>query len=144
LGPYELHDFFLYSLLRFGFAPPRIAFLAYSAWRDAALGPWPDIPPERRHRYGIAEIKRHLGTFLWRFFQSQFKRSTIPNAPKVGSGGSLSPRGDWRAPSDAEAGAWLRALQHVPEQEPSALPTRASARAPRPARPRGNGMVRVK
>src|SRR5262249_19304918 len=68
LGPYELHDFFLYALVRFGFAPPRIAFLAYSAWHDAERGDWPDIPPELRHRYGIADIKRHLGTFLRRFF----------------------------------------------------------------------------
>ena len=78
-------------------------------------GVWPDIPPEQRRQYSIAEIKRHLGTFVYRFFQlSQYKRSAIPNAPKVGSGGSLSPRGDWRAPSDGNADAWLRNLAEVP------------------------------
>ncbi len=116
LGPYELHDFFLYYTLRFGFAPPKVAYLAYTAWRDRECGLWPDIPKDRRHEYDLAEIKKHLRTFLDRFFRlSQFKRSTIPNAPKVGSGGSLSPRGDWRAPSDAEATAWLRELDLIPD-----------------------------
>jgi NAD+ synthase (glutamine-hydrolysing) len=116
LGPYELHDFFLYYTLRFGFSPPKVAFLAYCAWHDRCQGPWPDIPEDLRHEYELAQITKHLRTFLYRFFQlSQFKRSTIPNAPKVGSGGSLSPRGDYRAPSDAEAAAWLRQLDLVPD-----------------------------
>ncbi len=102
VGPFELQDFNLYYTVRFGYPPPKVAFLAYCAWRD---------------RYGIEPIKAHLRLFLERFFQSQFKRSAIPNAPKVGSGGSLSPRGDYRAPSDAEVGAWLRALDLVPEHE---------------------------
>jgi NAD+ synthase (glutamine-hydrolysing) len=118
LGPYELQDFNLYYTLRFGFAPPRVAFLSYCAWRDRELGRWPQIPSERRHEYRLAEIKKHLGTFLYRFFQlSQFKRSTIPNSPKVGSGGSLSPRGDWRAPSDGESAAWMRQLELIPDGE---------------------------
>jgi NAD+ synthase (glutamine-hydrolysing) len=116
VGPYELQDFNLYYTLRFGYSPARVAFLAYCAWHARDEGVWPDIPPERRHQYTIGEIKRHLGTFVYRFFQfSQFKRSAIPNAPKVGSGGSLSPRGDWRAPSDAEAAAWLAALELIPD-----------------------------
>jgi NAD+ synthase (glutamine-hydrolysing) len=102
VGPFELQDFNLYYMVRFGYPPPKVAFLAYCAWRD---------------RYGIDRIKAYLRLFLERFFQSQFKRSAIPNAPKVGSGGSLSPRGDYRAPSDAEAGAWLRALDLIPERE---------------------------
>ncbi|MEA2638720.1 MAG: hypothetical protein QOF51_114 [Chloroflexota bacterium] len=116
LGPYELHDFSLYYTLRFGFAPPKVAFLAYCAWHDAQQGRWPGIPEDRRHEYDVAAIKRHLHTFLYRFFQlSQYKRSAIPNAPKVGSGGSLSPRGDYRAPSDSEATAWLRQLDFIPD-----------------------------
>jgi NAD+ synthase (glutamine-hydrolysing) len=116
VGPYELQDFNLYYTLRFGYSPARVAFLAYCAWHARDEGAWPDIPPERRHQYTIGEIKRHLGTFVYRFFQlSQFKRSAIPNAPKVGSGGSLSPRGDWRAPSDAEAAAWLAELELIPD-----------------------------
>jgi NAD+ synthase (glutamine-hydrolysing) len=118
IGPYELHDFSLYYALRFGYPPSKIAFLAWCAWRDARAGGWPDVPLERRHQYDIGQIKAHLRTFLYRFFQtSQFKRSAIPNAPKVGSGGSLSPRGDWRAPSDSEAAAWLAALDLVPDRE---------------------------
>jgi NAD+ synthase (glutamine-hydrolysing) len=118
VGPFELQDFHLYYTLRFGYAPAKVAFLAYCAWRDAAAGAWPDVPPAARRAYGIGEIKGHLRTFLDRFFrQSQFKRSCIPNAPKVGSGGSLSPRGDYRAPSDAEATPWLRALELVPDAE---------------------------
>jgi NAD+ synthase (glutamine-hydrolysing) len=116
VGPYELQDFNLYYTLRFGFSPPRVAFLGYCAWHALEAGVWPDIPVERRHQYDIGDIKRHLGTFVYRFFQlSQFKRSAIPNAPKVGSGGSLSPRGDYRAPSDAEAAAWLAQLDLIPD-----------------------------
>ena len=118
LGPYELHDFSLYYTLRFGYLPSKIAFLAYCAWHDLKSGLWPHVPPEARHSYDIGEIKKHLRTFLERFFKlSQFKRSCIPNAPKVGSGGSLSPRGDYRAPSDSEAAAWLEELERsVPGQ----------------------------
>jgi NAD+ synthase (glutamine-hydrolysing) len=116
IGPYELQDFNLYYTLRFGYPPPKIAFLAYCAWRDRTRGGWPDIPSERRHEYTLAEIKGHLRTFLWRFFKlSQFKRSCIPNAPKVGSGGSLSPRGDYRAPSDSEATVWMDQLELIPD-----------------------------
>jgi NAD+ synthase (glutamine-hydrolysing) len=116
VGPYELQDFNLYYTLRFGYPPPRVAYLAYCAWHARDAGVWPDISPEHRHQYSIGEIKRHLGTFLYRFFQlSQFKRSAIPNAPKIGSGGSLSPRGDYRAPSDSEAAAWLAQLELIPD-----------------------------
>jgi NAD+ synthase (glutamine-hydrolysing) len=118
VGPFELQDFHLYYLSRFGFRPSKVAYLAQHAWGDRARGDWPDlIPAERRHEYDLATIKRWLGVFLQRFFKlSQFKRSAIPNAPKVGSGGSLSPRGDWRAPSDAEAVVWLDELQrNVPD-----------------------------
>jgi NAD+ synthase (glutamine-hydrolysing) len=116
LGPYELHDFALYYTTRFGYPPPKVAFLAYSIWHDAQRGTWPEIPEERRRQYDLAEIKKHLETFLFRFFQlSQFKRSCIPNGPKVGSGGSLSPRGDYRAPSDGEATAWLKQLALIPD-----------------------------
>jgi NAD+ synthase (glutamine-hydrolysing) len=118
IGPYELQDFTLYYTLRFGYAPPKVAFLAYCAWHDPEAGVWPDVPPAKRHRYDIGRIKANLRVFLDRFFRlSQFKRSAIPNAPKVGSGGSLSPRGDYRAPSDAEATAWLRTLDLVPDKE---------------------------
>jgi len=119
IGPYELHDFSLYHILRFGYSPAKVAFLSYCAWHDAKRGGWPDIPREHRHQYTIAQVKAHLRTFLFRFFQTrQFKRSAVPNSPKVGSGGSLSPRGDLRAPSDSEAAAWLTALDGlVPETE---------------------------
>ena len=117
IGPYELQDFNLYFTLRFGYPPPRTAFLAWCTWRDRALGGWPDIPEEKRNQYDLAQIKAHLRTFLWRFFKlSQFKRSCIPNAPKVGSGGSLSPRGDYRAPSDSEASAWMEQLELIPDR----------------------------
>jgi NAD+ synthase (glutamine-hydrolysing) len=118
VGPFELQDFHLYYLTRFGFRPSKVAYLAHHAWADRERGDWPDlIPAERRHEYDLATIKKWLGVFLQRFFKlSQFKRSAIPNAPKVGSGGSLSPRGDWRAPSDAEAVVWLDELQrNVPD-----------------------------
>jgi NAD+ synthase (glutamine-hydrolysing) len=129
IGPYELQDFNLYYTLRFGYPPPKIAFLAYCAWRDRAAGSWPDIPVAQRHQYDLGQIKGHLRTFLWRFFKlSQFKRSCIPNAPKVGSGGSLSPRGDYRAPSDSEATAWMMQLDLVPEntsQSPGGVVSRS-------------------
>ncbi len=116
IGPYDLHDFFLYYILRFGFAPSKVAYLAHAAWHDAALGAWPEGEHVQRQAYDLATIKRHLRTFLYRFFKtSQFKRTCVPNAPKVGSGGSLSPRGDWRAPSDSEATAWLDELARIPD-----------------------------
>jgi NAD+ synthase (glutamine-hydrolysing) len=118
IGPYELQDFNLYYLSRFGFLPSRVAYLAYNAWSDRDRGDWPDLlPPEKRHQYDLATIRKWLEVFLRRFFEtSQFKRSALPNAPKVGSGGSLSPRGDWRAPSDAKADVWLEELKrNVPE-----------------------------
>jgi NAD+ synthase (glutamine-hydrolysing) len=118
VGPFELQDFSLYYTLRFGYPPSKVAFLAYCAWHDRSLGPWPDIGPAERHQYGIEQIKTCLRIFLDRFFRlSQFKRSAIPNAPKVGSGGSLSPRGDYRAPSDGEAAPWLRELERIPERD---------------------------
>ena len=116
VGPYELQDFHLYQILRYGLAPTKVAFLAWTAWRDASRGDWPDGPDVARHEYTLAEIKKHLRTFCWRFFKtSQFKRSCVPNAPKVGSGGSLSPRGDWRAPSDSEATVWLDDVERIPD-----------------------------
>ncbi len=113
VGPYELQDFFLYHVLRFGYRPSKVAFLAEHAWGDRDHGRWPDlIPPERRNEYTLSEIKHWLAVFLERFFHtSQFKRSALPNAPKVGSGGSLSPRSDWRAPSDSTAEVWLAELR---------------------------------
>ncbi len=112
VGPYELQDFFLYYILRFGYPPSKVAYLALHAWGARERGEWPDlIPEDRRHEYSLAEIRHWLEVFLTRFFQtSQFKRSALPNGPKVGSGGSLSPRSDWRAPSDGHASAWLAEL----------------------------------
>jgi NAD+ synthase (glutamine-hydrolysing) len=118
IGPYELHDFFLYHIMRYGLPPSKVAFLAWHAWRDAKEGNWPiGFPEEGRNAYDLATIKRWLGEFLFRFFQtSQFKRSALPNGPKVSPGGSLSPRGDWRAPSDSLARAWLEELKRcVPD-----------------------------
>jgi len=113
IGPFELQDFFLYYVSRFGHRPGRVVFLAEHAWRDRHAGVWPDeILPDKRSEYDRATIKRWLAVFLKRFFElSQFKRSALPNAPKVGSGGSLSPRSDWRAPSDGHADAWLEELE---------------------------------
>jgi len=102
VGPYALQDFNLYYLLRFGYSPAKIAYLACHAWRG---------------EYDLPEIRKWLRVFLERFFRNQFKRSVAPNAPKVGSGGSLSPRGDWRAPSDAAATAWLASLAQVPTKD---------------------------
>ena len=113
VGPYELQDFNLYYISRYGFRPSKVAFLSHHAWADRARGEWPDLLPiDKRLEYDLRTIKKWLGVFLHRFFQiSQFKRSAIPNGPKVGSGGSLSPRGDWRAPSDSEATVWLDELR---------------------------------
>jgi NAD+ synthase (glutamine-hydrolysing) len=118
VGPYELQDFTLFYVLRCGFRPSKIAFLALHAWGDAGQGAWPPGYPEAQRRgYELAEIRRWLRVFLHRFFAiSQFKRSAMPNGPKVSDGGSLSPRGDWRAPSDGNARAWIAELEAwVPE-----------------------------
>ncbi len=100
LGPYELHDFFLYWFLRFGFGPRRIARLAVAAFGD---------------RYDLTTIRERLLGFLRRFFANQFKRDCVPDSPKVGSGGSLSPRGDWRMPSDASVAAWIAEAETIPD-----------------------------
>jgi NAD+ synthase (glutamine-hydrolysing) len=110
IGPYDLQDFNLYYITRYGFRPSKVAFLCQHAWSDKSRGTWPDhLVSEKYREYDLATIKKWLEVFVHRFFElSQFKRSCLPNGPKVGSGGSLSPRGDWRAPSDAEAVAWLK------------------------------------
>jgi NAD+ synthase (glutamine-hydrolysing) len=118
VGPYALQDFNLFYVTRYGFRPSKIAFLALNAWGDAARGLWPkDIPQADRRAYGLREIRGWMEVFLRRFFaMSQFKRSAMPNGPKISSGGSLSPRGDWRAPSDGGAAVWLAELAaNVPE-----------------------------
>ncbi len=121
IGPYELQDFNLYYTLRYGFAPTKVAFLALAAWRDRDAGAWPEGGHVARNQYDLAAIKRNLKIFLGRFFRlSQFKRTCVPNAPKVGSGGSLSPRGDWRAPSDSESVVWMRDADRIPDQTPPA------------------------
>ena len=118
IGPYELQDFNNFYITRFGYLPTKVAFMAYSAWRNKEKGLWPDVPEDRRNEYTIEEIKCWLKIYLYRFFKiSQFKRSCIPNSPKVGSGGSLSPRGDYRAPSDSEATVWLDNAEKIPESE---------------------------
>jgi NAD+ synthase (glutamine-hydrolysing) len=113
VGPYALQDFNLYYTTRYGFAPSKVAYLAEHAWSDAAAGEWPrNIPEAGRRAYDLPEIRKWLEVFLTRFFAfSQFKRSAVPNGPKISSGGSLSPRGDWRAPSDGNAAAWLAELK---------------------------------
>jgi len=113
IGPYALQDFNLYYTLRFGFCPSKIAFLAMHAWHVDAKGDWPSgVPADQRHHYDLVAIRKWLEVFLRRFFAfSQFKRSAMPNGPKVSAGGSLSPRGDWRAPSDGNAAAWLEDLE---------------------------------
>jgi NAD+ synthase (glutamine-hydrolysing) len=112
IGPYALHDFTLFYTLRHGLRPSKIGFLAWHAWHDAAAGSWPPgFPEANRSAYDAAEIRHWLELFLKRYFAfAQFKRSALPNGPKVAAGGSLSPRGDWRAPSDGSAAAWLRDL----------------------------------
>jgi NAD+ synthase (glutamine-hydrolysing) len=113
IGPYALHDFALFYITRFGLKPSKVAFLAVSAWSDAKKGAWPDgVREADRVAYDLPTIKRWLEVFLFRFFTtSQFKRSAMPNGPKITSGGALSPRGDWRAPSDGNAKIWLEELK---------------------------------
>ena len=118
VGPYALNDFFLFYVTRFGLKPSKVAYLAHQAWKDAARGHWPaGTPDDETVEYDLATIKHWLRKFLVRFFQtSQFKRSALPNGPKVVTGGSLSPRGDWRAPSDSTARVWLDELEgNVPD-----------------------------
>ena len=118
VGPYALNDFFLFYISRFGLKPSKVAYLAHQAWGDAGAGEWPENTPEdEKVEYDLATIKAWLRKFLIRFFQTaQFKRSALPNGPKVVTGGSLSPRGDWRAPSDGAARAWLDELDaNVPD-----------------------------
>ncbi|MDT0180547.1 NAD(+) synthase [Microbacterium sp. ARD31] len=113
LGPYALHDFTLFHVLRYGMRPSKIAFLAAHAWRDQDAGAWPPgFPADDRYAYDLPTVVRWLQVFLKRYFAfAQFKRSAIPNGPKVTAAGSLSPRGDWRAPSDGNANAWLAELK---------------------------------
>ncbi|TFH53340.1 NAD(+) synthase [Actinomyces viscosus] len=121
IGPYALQDFTLWHVLRRGSRPSRIAFLAQRAWSDATAGDWPEgLPQAEKVAYDLPEIRRWLELFHRRFFTNQFKRSTLPNGPKVVAGGSLSPRGDWRMPSDAAATAWLAELER---NVPSGTPT---------------------
>ncbi|MDQ2676857.1 MAG: NAD(+) synthase [Actinomycetota bacterium] len=120
IGPYSLHDFTLFHVLRYGFRPSKIGFLAHHAWSDCERGEWPpNFPEPKRVEYSEAEIRKWLEVFCKRFFAfAQFKRSALPNGPKVSAGGSLSPRGDWRAPSDSSAQAWLQDLERWEPEEP--------------------------
>ena len=116
IGPYELQDFTLHYLVRRGMRPSKIAFYQWHTWRDRDEGSWPvGIEGADRHEYTLAEIKKWMQLFYKRFFANQFKRSTVPNGPKVSAGGAMSPRGDWRMPSDALATAWLEELNRIPE-----------------------------
>ena len=118
VGPYALQDFNLYYLTRLGYRPSKIAFLAWNAWHDVKKGAWPaNLPAGGQRAFALKEIRHWLGLFLRRFFTNQFKRSALPNGPKISSGGSLSPRGDWRAPSDGSPDVWLAELaERVPER----------------------------
>ncbi|HTR85130.1 MAG TPA: NAD(+) synthase [Reyranella sp.] len=118
VGPYALQDFNLYYLTRLGYRPSKIAFLAWNAWHDVKKGAWPaNVPASAKRAYSLAEIRKWMELFLRRFFTNQFKRSALPNGPKISSGGSLSPRGDWRQPSDSSPDVWLAELRgSVPEK----------------------------
>jgi NAD+ synthase (glutamine-hydrolysing) len=118
VGPYVLQDFSLFQVLRYGFRPSKVAFLAWHAWSDPQRGDWPTgFPDHKRPAYSLKEIRQWLQVFAQRFYSfSQFKRSAMPNGPKVSHGGSLSPRGDWRAPSDMSARTWLDEIEReIPE-----------------------------
>lgn len=117
VGPYSLQDFTLFHVIRFGYRPSKVAFLAWHAWHDAEKGEWPPgFDAARRTAYDLATIRRWLEVFVHRFFSSQFKRSALPNGPKVSAGGTMSPRGDWRMPSDASRAAWLTELENIPTE----------------------------
>ncbi len=116
IGPYNLQDFTLYHVLRRGARPSKIAFLAEKAWSDASVGDWPaGFPEEDKAAYSLAEIVKWERLFLQRFFSQQFKRSALPNGPKVMAGGSLSPRGDWRMPADVSGADWVAELDGAVE-----------------------------
>ena len=118
VGPYVLQDFSLFQVLRYGFRPSKVAFLAWHAWSDPQRGNWPTgFPEHKRPAYSLKEIRHWLQVFAQRFYSfAQFKRSAMPNGPKVSHGGSLSPRGDWRAPSDMSARTWLDEIEReIPE-----------------------------
>ena len=118
IGPYELQDFNNFYITRFGYSPSKVAFLSWIAWQNKSKGLWPDVPQDKRNSYSLRQIKKWLRVYLERFFKtSQYKRSCVPNSPKVGSGGSLSPRGDWRAPSDGEPAVWLENWKTIPEKD---------------------------
>ncbi len=119
VGPFALQDFSLFHVLRFGFRPSKIAFLAWHAWSDPGQGDWPTgFPENKRPSYSLKEIRHWLGVFVQRFYSfSQFKRSALPNGPKVSHGGALSPRGDWRAPSDMSARIWLDEIEREIPQD---------------------------
>jgi len=139
IGPYELHDFSIFYTTRYGLRPSKVAFLAYHAWRDLGQGTWPaGLPEAQRRAYTLPEIRRWLEVFVYRFFAiSQFKRSAMPNGPKVTTGGSLSPRGDWRAPSDGNARLWLDELRrNVPDSDAP------GGAAEKPERAQGKPIVR--
>jgi NAD+ synthase (glutamine-hydrolysing) len=112
VGPYSLQDFTLFHVIRRGYHPAKIAFLAWHAWHDQDAGEWPPgFPEQDRVAFDLPTIRRWLVVFVERFFASQFKRSALPNGPKVSSGGTMSPRGDWRMPSDAKGAAWLAEIE---------------------------------
>lgn len=115
IGPYELQDFNLYHVMRYGFRPSKIAFLAHHAWSDPDAGHWPrGVEADERRSYDLATITHWLDVFCRRFIQQQFKRSALPDGPTVVAAGSLSPRGDWQMPSDASTKAWLDELEAIP------------------------------
>lgn len=112
IGPYALQDFTLHHVLRHGSRPSKIAFLAEQAWSDATKGAWPaSVAEEDRGAYDLAEIRAWLVVFVERFFANQFKRSALPDGPKVLPSGTMSPRGDWRMPSDVGAARWLADIE---------------------------------
>lgn len=117
VGPYNLQDFTLALVVRHGFRPRKIAFLAWHAWQDAGAGEWPPgFPDDARVSYTLDEVRTWLVVFVKRFFANQFKRSALPNGPKVSPSGTMSPRGDWRMPSDAKGTAWLAEIERdVPQ-----------------------------
>ncbi|QSR30690.1 NAD(+) synthase [Nocardioides sp. S5] len=112
VGPYNLQDFTLAHVVRLGYRPRKIAFLAWHAWKDIDAGEWPPgFPDDARVAYSLTDVRAWLEVFVRRFFANQFKRSALPNGPKVSGIGTMSPRGDWRMPSDAKGTAWLAEIE---------------------------------